>query len=438
MYYKVSFQYSESVYCANIAKAECAEDVSAHYSKYAWHSVSEATSCEVESARERGMPIINCPHIEPQEAPQEGETITEDTTTATTTEATQEATQSATETDRPKQRRTIRRKTYRNFCIIMNRITAKGWTKDEAEKMTHRIFDEYEAAPQGLTVEQRAAAILSREEWENENNTETTTNTTKEDENMTTETTTAETVSFPRLRAELVTDAQRRKDEAAERISKGYLERWNPANRPASTDDGIRYYSTATRWEQYQRGEITREKAVELATKRAYKQIEQDTAGQLAKLDTVAAARLPSTLSVCVTWARSRTWGTNPTATVYGDTKRTEGHASGCGYDKESAAIADAMNQQPEALRVLYDMAEKALADGQRPDSKTACTGYCWHSLLGYGSGYSVLPYFEGGCGSNTIWAILQNGGYTVRHTHSAKALDCWTVDKAESGKGVA
>lgn len=246
---------------------------------------------------------------------------------------------------------------------------------------------------------------------------------------------TAETVSYSRLRAELKADAQRRKDEAAERISKGYLDRWNPANRPASTDDGIRYYSTATRWEQYQRGEISREKAVELATKRAYKQIEQDTARQLEKLDTVAAARLPSALSICVTWARSRTWGANPTAEVCGDTTRTTGHASGCGYDKESAAIADAMNQQPAALRVLFDMAEKALAYGMRPDSKTACTGYSWSQVLGYGSGYSVLPYFEGGCGSSTIWELLRKGGYTVRHTHSPNALDCWEAVKAEEAE---
>ena len=33
-YFNVSFKYSETVYCANIAKAECSEDVSAHYAKY--------------------------------------------------------------------------------------------------------------------------------------------------------------------------------------------------------------------------------------------------------------------------------------------------------------------------------------------------------------------------------------------------------------------
>ena len=47
-------------------------------------------------------------------------------------------------------------------------------------------------------------------------------------------------------------------------------------------------------------------------------------------------------ISINVEWTRNTTWGYNPHATVYtsnGDA--TEGRASGCGYDKESAAIAE-------------------------------------------------------------------------------------------------
>lgn len=62
-YFNVSFEYSDSVYCANIAHAESAEDVLAHYSaKYAWCTVSEATAADVEEAQRRGKPIIE---IEP-------------------------------------------------------------------------------------------------------------------------------------------------------------------------------------------------------------------------------------------------------------------------------------------------------------------------------------------------------------------------------------
>lgn len=57
-YYKVSFEYSEGIYCTNIAHAETAADVEAHYSKYSWCSIHEAKPYEIEEARMKGMPII--------------------------------------------------------------------------------------------------------------------------------------------------------------------------------------------------------------------------------------------------------------------------------------------------------------------------------------------------------------------------------------------
>lgn len=63
-YYNVSFQYSENVYCSNIAHAETVEDVEKHYSEYAWVKVSDASEYDVKDAQRRGKPIIEVPHIE--------------------------------------------------------------------------------------------------------------------------------------------------------------------------------------------------------------------------------------------------------------------------------------------------------------------------------------------------------------------------------------
>lgn len=64
-YYNVTFKYSDSVYCANIAKAETKADVLAHYNaKYTSVSVSEASDWDVRNAQERGKPVIACPHVE--------------------------------------------------------------------------------------------------------------------------------------------------------------------------------------------------------------------------------------------------------------------------------------------------------------------------------------------------------------------------------------
>ena len=64
-HFKVSFKYSESVFCSNIAIAESAEDVEKYYSqKYAWVAVSEASPADVRSAEQKGMPFVDVPQQE--------------------------------------------------------------------------------------------------------------------------------------------------------------------------------------------------------------------------------------------------------------------------------------------------------------------------------------------------------------------------------------
>ena len=48
--------------------------------------------------------------------------------------------------------RTIKKKTYHNFMRVMRMIQDKGYDASEAERMTHRIFDQYESYPDGLSV----------------------------------------------------------------------------------------------------------------------------------------------------------------------------------------------------------------------------------------------------------------------------------------------
>ena len=55
------------------------------------------------------------------------------------------------------------------------------------------------------------------------------------------------------------------------------------------------------------------------------------------------------TYSLSMEWKRSRVWGANPVLTYNGT---TVAKASGCGYDKESAALADFLSRLvPEAAR---------------------------------------------------------------------------------------
>lgn len=67
--YKVTFKYSDSVYCSNIARAENENDVRARYSKkYEWVDIQPGTDSDLRAAERKGMPIVDCEHIEPAPA----------------------------------------------------------------------------------------------------------------------------------------------------------------------------------------------------------------------------------------------------------------------------------------------------------------------------------------------------------------------------------
>ena len=112
-----------------------------------------------------------------------------------------------------------------------------------------------------------------------------------------------------------------------------------------------------------------------------------------------------NTILINIEWKKSRTWGKNPHATVkvFYNNKQKEiftGSASGCGYDKRSAATAEAFNKCELLKALLY----KAENERLKKQSKTPRRDY-----IGYGSGYGSLPYFEGGVGFRSHEDILNN-----------------------------
>lgn len=71
MYYKVTFEHSENVFCTNIAIADSVEAVKDHYSKYSWVNVRECAEWEVEEGKTKGMPVITIETKEEQEKVEE-------------------------------------------------------------------------------------------------------------------------------------------------------------------------------------------------------------------------------------------------------------------------------------------------------------------------------------------------------------------------------
>lgn len=185
----------------------------------------------------------------------------------------------------------------------------------------------------------------------------------------------------------------------------------------ANDENILKHYSTSTRWQAYKKGSLTHDKAVELATKRGLKEIDQREQEKLFKLETAFHAKELQFVDITVEWKKSRTWGNNPYVTIRTNDGVFYGSASGCGYDKESAAIAEALNQSASVMKMLYD-------------KKEICSEKSNHKYLGYGSGYGVLPYFEGGVGVNSHRSVFNNCGYTWETVSSGKTFDVYRITK--------
>lgn len=218
---------------------------------------------------------------------------------------------------------------------------------------------------------------------------------------------------FERLTKAFLEDKETQRQRNEFFIIHGYYESWSGEHKTES-DNGLKRYSTARRWEQYQNGEIDRAKACEFAIKRMNKEIEKEIENKLAHLDAVANAPEVDYITVNVEYKRSSIWGYNAAVEVITNSESGffTGYASGCGYDKESAAVAEAFNKSLGIMKVLYTLKEKALEAGETDESKTACTGHDNRNCVGYGSGYSVIPYFEGGVGVSCFWSILKKAGF--------------------------
>lgn len=222
-------------------------------------------------------------------------------------------------------------------------------------------------------------------------------------------------------------EAEERTAEAIGYIKLGYCHSWAEEHKQPG-DEGIRRYCTAKRWEQYQNGEISRAQIVNYTVKRVTAENQKATQKKINKIERIENAPNVINIKITVDWVKSKTWGANPRATVEAWTDQhtrieTTGTASGCGYDKRSAAIAEAFNQNESILKALYIAEEKRLANTAEGDTSR-------RAVIGYGSGCNALPAFEAGCGVSCFRSIFSNIGFKWEDTASGKMFDVYTITR--------
>lgn len=194
----------------------------------------------------------------------------------------------------------------------------------------------------------------------------------------------------------------------------------------ASIEDikNLWYYNeklTAAQLRKYNAGEMTKKEIKEKIKNKIIKEYDNRLKKDIAKIERIKQAdEKTQYINISINWTKSATWGYNPHATITTDRhEATEGRASGCGYDKESAAIAEALNKNDDILKLLY------IAKNKKMTLKNTNS----HDILGYGSGYGVLPYFEGGVGASSLMNIFKKLGYNVTEYHTDKS-DFYTITK--------
>lgn len=126
-------------------------------------------------------------------------------------------------------------------------------------------------------------------------------------------------------------------------------------------------------------------------------------------------------LTINVEWKKSSMWGSNPTATafVYGIGELSSGSIGGCGYDKQSTAVANVLNQIPQFKKLMFELKDK---------TKNAKLKN--REIFGYGSGYGILPNFEGGVGVSCYDRIFNAIGYEFKTLSSGKTFDVYQISK--------
>lgn len=180
---------------------------------------------------------------------------------------------------------------------------------------------------------------------------------------------------------------------------------------------------TKAQFKKYNDDELTTKQIKEIIKNKIIKEYEKRKEKELKRIETIEKANEKITvINISINWVKNSTWGYNPHATVTTDQNEiTEGKARGWGYDKESTSIADALNKNNDILKLLYIAKNKKMTFKNNNN----------HDLLGYGSGYGVLPYFEGGVGASSLMNIFRKLGYNVTEYHTEKS-DFYTITKKE------
>lgn len=184
----------------------------------------------------------------------------------------------------------------------------------------------------------------------------------------------------------------------------------------AENENLIRQFSTDYTYKKYQAGEITHEKAYKKAYDKMVKTMEKERDEKLEKLERIEQAEDIEQIRISVEWKKSYTWESNPhvelSAYSSNNCYTANSTASGCGYDKESQAIAEALNAIDGVRKLLIEKLD--YINEKKP----------------YGiNQYGIIPAFSGGVGTKCFTSFFKDIGWKVTEMHG-KTYDSYVIEK--------
>lgn len=129
-------------------------------------------------------------------------------------------------------------------------------------------------------------------------------------------------------------------------------------------------------------------------------------------------------IKISIKWIKNRTWGYCPKSEIElwsdeGYERYTCRTVTGYGFCKLSTAIANLLMESNNLVAELYTIKNK-------PRNINIHN----HGVFGYGSGYGILPYFEGGVGERSILGVLENLNFKLVSSNSTATTNFYHLKR--------
>ena len=167
----------------------------------------------------------------------------------------------------------------------------------------------------------------------------------------------------------------------------------------------LNFYTTNLRQEQYKEGKISMDKFKACAKTKMLKETKKQLDKELKELEKVENNhKIFDNLYIQIS-SKKTNMGYQFKATLSDSFETIEGrYTGGWGYDKLSSAISEVLNEYLPLKELLYNHKEKYLFENKLLQADN-------RKIFGYGSGYGILPYFEGGVGVSSYYKIFDSIG---------------------------